>query len=152
MKDTFPRAVDVTALEPYRLRIAWNTGETLDVDLAAKLRGVPALRHVLKPATFAKAHAGAHGVCIEWQDSELGADNVYAWSREQAGEPSHEVFHAWMLRNRLSLSTAAGALGLSRRMVAYYRTGARPLPRLVWLACLGWETQRSGHRRRTRAA
>ena len=53
---------------------------------------------LLKPAMFAEAHAGEHGVCIEWEDSEVGADNVYAWSREQAGQPSHEMFNAWMLR------------------------------------------------------
>ena len=152
MRDTFPRSLEVTALEPYRLRVRWSTGETLDVDLAAKLKGVPALAHVLKPTVFAKAHAGEHGVCIEWEDSEFGADNVYAWSREQAGQPSHEMFNAWMLRNRLSLSTAAAALGLSRRMAVYYRTGARPLPRLVWLACLGWETQRPGRKDRAKAA
>jgi hypothetical protein len=28
-------------------------------------------------------------------------------------------------------------LGLSRRMVSYYRTAQRPIPKTVWLACLG---------------
>ena len=48
----------------------------------------------------------------------------------------------WMRRNNLSLATAAAALGLSRRMIAYYKTAEKPIPRHVWLACLGWEAIR----------
>ena len=142
-----PRALDVTALEPHRLRIRWNTGETLDVDLSTKLSGLACLAHILEPDAFAKARAGENGLTIYWDDqAELGADNVYAWSREQLGEASHEMFDGWMHRNGLSLTAAADALGLSRRMVAYYRTGTKPIPRVVWLACAGWEAQ---HRRHT---
>ena len=35
----------------------------------------------------------------------------------------------------LSLNTAADALGLSRRTMAHYRTGSRPIPHVVALAC-----------------
>jgi hypothetical protein len=45
-------------------------------------------------------------------------DNVYAWAKEQAGEGSHEIFGEWMHRNGLSLTAAAEALGISRRMVS----------------------------------
>jgi len=76
---------------------------------------------------------------VEWSDSELGADSVYAWAKEQAGEISHEMLDDWMRRNGLSLTTAAQALGMSRRMISYYRTAEKPIPRAVWLACLGWE-------------
>jgi hypothetical protein len=55
------------------------------------------------------------------------------------GEASHEMFFAWMHRNNLTLDTAAQALGMSRRMIAYYRTGRKPIPQYVWLACIGWE-------------
>jgi hypothetical protein len=44
-----------------------------------------------------------------------------------------------MARNDLTLDAAAVALGLSRRMLAYYRSGSKPVPRTVALACLGWE-------------
>jgi hypothetical protein len=135
----FPRARHVEALEPYRLRIHWTTGETLTVDLADKLRGLPALRD---PALFVKVRAGEQGLSIEWLDNELGADNVYAWSREQRGEISHEMLFAWMHRNGLTVATAAKALGLSQRMLAYYRSGTRPIPRHIWLACKGWEAER----------
>jgi hypothetical protein len=44
-----------------------------------------------------------------------------------------------MARHDLKLDTAVLALGVSRRMLAYYRSGAKPVPRTVALACLGWE-------------
>ena len=31
------------------------------------------------------------------------------------------------------------AWGISRRMVSYYRTAHKSIPRAIWLACLGWE-------------
>lgn len=52
------------------------------------------------------------------------------------------MFNTWMHRNGLSLSTAAQALGLSRRMVSDYRTGQKSIPRAIWLAYLGWEATR----------
>lgn len=138
----FPELQAVTALEPYRLRTVWNTGETLDVDVSGALRSSPLLEPILDPAVFSTAHIGDWGGCVEWFDSEFGADNVYAWAKEQAGLVSHEMFGDWMRRNALSLTTAAAALGLSRRMIAYYKTAEKPIPRHVWLACLGWEAIR----------
>ncbi|WP_295384598.1 DUF2442 domain-containing protein [uncultured Thiodictyon sp.] len=135
----FPQLEEVHALEPYRLRTRWSTGETLEVEVGDKLRSIPALAPILAPEVFATAHLAEWGGSVEWFDTEFGADNLYAWSKEQAGLPSHEQFDAWMRRNGLSLTTAAEALGLSRRMVSYYRTAQRPIPKTVWLACLGWE-------------
>jgi len=134
-----PKLQAVEALAPYRLCTTWSTGEVLDVDVESVLRGIPALANLLEPKVFAKAHLAQWGHGIEWLDAELGADNVYAWAKEQAGEVSHQMFDSWMHRNGLSLNTAAEALGLSRRMVSYYRTAQKPIPRAIWLACLGWE-------------
>lgn len=44
-----------------------------------------------------------------------------------------------MDRNNMTLNSAAAALGISRRMVAYYRNGEKAIPKHIWLACLGWE-------------
>lgn len=138
----FPKLKSVEALQPYRLRTSWNTGEVLEVDVESTLRKVRALSQLLDPRVFAKAHLMEWGNGIEWFDSELGADNVYAWAKEQAGQVSHQMFESWMHRNGLSLSSAAEALGISRRMVSYYRTARKPIPRPIWLACLGWEATR----------
>lgn len=134
-----PRLQAVEALEPYRLRTTWSTGEVLDVNVEHVLRN-PALAEILKPEVFARVHTD--GFSIEWIDTEFGPDNVYAWAKEQAGEVSHEMFAGWMYRNKLSLTAAAEALGISRRMVSYYKTAHKPIPRSIWLACLGWEATR----------
>ena len=132
----FPKIQTVEALEAWRLRTTWNTGEVLDVDLAKLMRG-KTFAEIRKLEVFKAVHTD--GVSIEWFDTELGPDNVYAWAKEQAGQVSHEMLGAWMYRNQLSLSSAAEALGISRRMVSYYRTATKAIPRAIWLACLGWE-------------
>lgn len=140
MSDFFhPKLLAVQALAPYRLRTSWSTGEVLEVNVEAALRRVPMLAALLEPENFARAHLSEWGQGIEWFDTEMGADNVYAWAKEQAGEVSHQMLDDWMHRNGLSLNTAAQALGISRRMVSYYRTAQKPIPRSMWLACLGWE-------------
>jgi predicted transcriptional regulator len=48
-------------------------------------------------------------------------------------------FLEWRLRHGLSLSGTADAPGISRRMVAYYSNGEKPVPRPILLACKGWE-------------
>jgi hypothetical protein len=147
----FPKLTAVHALAPYRLRTQWNTGEVLDVDVATHLKNHPVLAAILDPEVFDRVHVGEWGNSIEWIDEEFGADNVYAWAKEQAGEASHEIFDDWMRRNGLSLTTAAEALGISRRMVSYYRTAHKTIPRAIWLACLGWEATRPKARTLPRA-
>lgn len=138
----FPKLTAVVALAPYRLHTTWSTGEVLEVDVGDILRKIPALAPILDPEVFARVHIAEWGGSIEWFDTEFGEDNVYAWAKEQAGGVSHEMFGEWMRRSNLSLSTAAEALGISRRMVSYYRTAHKAIPRAIWLACLGWEATR----------
>jgi hypothetical protein len=61
---------------------------------------------------------------------------------EQAGGIGHERIWTWLHDTGLTLEQAALALGISRRMLIYYRDGEKPIPRSVWLACLGWEAVR----------
>ena len=142
----FPKLTAVVALAPYRLRTTWSTGEVLEVDVESRLRNHPALAAILAPEVFARAHISEWGNSVEWLDEEFGADNVYAWSKEQADEVSHEMLDGWMARNGLSLTATAEALGISRRMVSYYRTAHKAIPRAIWLACLGWEATRPKER------
>jgi hypothetical protein len=135
----YPKLQAVSALEPYRLSTQWSTGEVLVVDVSNVMRK-PAFANIRKPEVFCKVRTD--GTSIEWFDTELGPDNVYAWAKEQAHEVSHEMFGGWMHRNKLSLSGTAEALGISRRMVSYYRTAHKAIPRSIWLACLGWEVSR----------
>jgi hypothetical protein len=61
-----------------------------------------------------------------------------AWL-DRGHTPDTRAFLEWRLRHGLSLSGTAQALGLSRRMVAYYSNGEKPVPRPILLACRGWE-------------
>lgn len=136
----FPKLETVEAVAPYRLRTTWSTGEVPPVDVITHPAQDPGTR----------AHPGCRGVCahaewgggIEWFDTRIWRGQRLRMGQEQAGEVSHEMFGDWMHRNDLSLTTAAEALGISRRMVSYYRTAHKAIPRSIWLACLGWEATR----------
>ena len=71
----------------------------------------------------------------------MSADTLYELARTQAGEWRPEAFSAWTERNGLSLNGAADTLDMTRRMIAHYRTGSRSIPRVVALACEGWEAR-----------
>jgi predicted transcriptional regulator len=59
-------------------------------------------------------------------------------SRTPATARTTTVRH-WRERKAYTLDTAAKALGISRRMVAYYEQGNRAIPRVVALATRGLE-------------
>ena len=71
----------------------------------------------------------------------IAATTLYRLAAEQAEEPAR-LFDAWMITNGLSATRAAEAVGMTRRSIISYRTGARPVPTYINLACIGWETKR----------
>lgn len=134
----------VCAQPPSRLQLHFADGAEMAVELAPLVRRYPVLAALAQPALFAQARLGDWGASVVWGEGdalELAADNLRAQAIEQAGGCSHELIWNWMARHQLTLDTAAQALGLSRRMLAYYRSGAKPVPRTVALACLGWEAE-----------
>jgi hypothetical protein len=72
----------------------------------------------------------------------MGADRLWEMTLEQNGRMDAVEFLRWRWRHGLSLTQAAEALDLSRRQVAYYASGERPVPRYVLLALKGWELER----------
>lgn len=135
---------DVTVVAPSSLRLTFADGEQLSVDLTDLITHHAILSPLTDPAIFATAAVGEWGGSVIWNDDdnlELAADNLRARAIEQAGGYSHERVWNWMARHNLTLEAAAEALGLSRRMLAYYRSGAKPVPRTVALALLGWEVE-----------
>lgn len=136
----YPQLIAVEPLAPYRLRTRWSTGEILEVDVGDILKSIKSLAPILREDNFKKVHICECGHGIEWFDSEFGEDNVYAWGMEQQGQPSHEMFHVWLYRNKLSDAEAAKILGISERMVKWYATARKKVPWSVWLACAGYET------------
>lgn len=145
MKQEHFRIKKVEVLEPYALRLTFGDGEIMTVNLKGIIDRIPALWPLKDPELFAKARIDEWGSIVEWVPGEIdmAADNLRAEAVEQKGGISHERIWEWMYRNNLTLDAAAEALGMSRRMVAYYRSGRKPIPKHIWLACIGWETEKS---------
>ena len=70
---------------------------------------------------------------------DLAVDNQRTRAVGQAGGVSHEFIWNRMARNDLTGDAAAAAPEVSRRMLTDYRSGSKPVPHTVALACLGWE-------------
>jgi hypothetical protein len=130
----------VDAMPKARLRVKLLTGRVIEVDVTQYLNA-PGYERLRKPAFFARARVAewGHGVC--WPgDIAIPVEALYRLAKEQAGQawPTHR-FNAWMKRHGLSAAQAAKALGLTRRTILYYHTGAKPIPIYIALACEGWE-------------
>jgi hypothetical protein len=140
MKNPMFKIEAVKVIAPYQLAVTFGDKVTMHIDFAGIIDQYPALFPLKDSTVFAQAHVNEFGSGIVWTDEiDLAGDNLRAEAVEQAGDISHERIWNWMHRNKLTLDTAAEALGISRRMVAYYRNGEKPIPKNIWLACLGWE-------------
>ena len=130
----------VVATSPCRLKVTFGDEVAMDIDLSAIVAQNMTLSPLCNSELFQKAKIGEFGYDIVWNDDlSLSGDNIRAEAVEQCGGISHERIWNWMHRNRLTLDTASEALGISRRMLAYYRNGEKPIPKHIWLACLGFE-------------
>lgn len=140
MKSPHFTLVEACPMDTMHLVLSYADGAVFNVDIARVIKGHRSLRRIRD--VFGSAAVGDHGLSVVWDRDdrlELAADNLRARAIEHAGGFSHETILNWMARHGLTLDQAAGELGLSRRMLAYYRSGAKPVPRTVGLACLGWE-------------
>lgn len=141
------RIAAVSAKAPCTLTLHWRNGKQTSVDIAEYL-DTPGYERLREAAFFAAVAVEEWGHGVEWNDGEIGidADALYRLGKEQAGVafPVAE-FNAWMERNRLSLSAAAKALGITRRTVVYYHGGHKPIPIYIKLACIGWEVLNARH-------
>jgi AraC-like DNA-binding protein len=137
-KKILPRIVAVSAgKRPHTLRIRWEHGGENNIDVSAlleKFRAYAPLRQ--DTALFRRVRVGEHGTDIVWSDElDMSADTLWRLAREQSGVTmSAEDFRQWRQQKALTLDAAASALGISRRMAAYYDHGDKPIPRVVALA------------------
>jgi hypothetical protein len=144
MSETKPvRIAGVKPVRDYTLTVAFMNGRALAVDLRDFVHRFKSLRPLRDPAVFARAGVGEDGFSLVWPgDLDVGADQLYEMALVQNGRTDAAAFIRWRWRNKLSLSEAADALGLSRRMVSYYESGEKEVPRTVLLALKGWEAER----------
>jgi hypothetical protein len=133
----------VKAERPGVLSLKWSDGTRARVDISRMLGRRP-FRLLRDEKEFARVQAGEWGHSIQWPGgAELGADTLWLETLSATGRDDARTFLQWRMRHGLSLTKAAEALGLSRRMVAYYSNGEKPVPRPVLLACKGWEAEQA---------
>jgi Protein of unknown function (DUF2442) len=127
------------------LLLRWDDGRSGRVDLAGLVEARAALAPLAGAEEFARATVSGDGWSVEWPCGiDFGAQQLRRWADEQAGEAmAAPAFRRWMERHHLTLDSASAALGLSRRMVAYYLSGEQPIPKTVLLATEGYDHRRA---------
>jgi hypothetical protein len=137
-KKILPRIAAVSAGgKPHTLLIRWERGGEDMIDVSALLEKflvyAPLRQNV---ALFRRVRVGEHGTDIVWSEElDMSADTLWRLAQEQSGVTmSAEDFQHWRQQKALTLDDAASALGISRRMAAYYDHGDKPIPRVVALA------------------
>jgi DNA-binding transcriptional regulator YiaG len=133
-----PRIVAVSAgKKPQTLRIRWDNGGENSVDVSGAIATYRVYAPLRRSATlFRNVRVGELGTDIVWNDEiDMSADTLWRLAQEQSGQTiSAAAFKRWREKKAMTLDSAAAALGLSRRMVAYYEQGSKPIPRVVALA------------------
>jgi len=143
MKKQTARLKEVVIVSFGIVKVTYTDERVITVDLNGIIRDYAAFAPLSNPVEFSTAAIADWGWSLEWAcGATLDADRVFELSLEQSGMVENVKFRQWQDKNRLSLSEAAAAIGLTRRTVSQYRTGARPVSRTVALACKGWEAMK----------
>jgi hypothetical protein len=132
----------IHVLTAHKLQITWHNGKQHTIDLSAYIKRFVVLQPLKKSSVFKQAQVGEWGFDVTWgNDIEIAASTLYRLALEQNGDimPTAD-FKNWMTTNKLSLTTAAQELGLSRRTITAYSSGAALIPKHIALACKGWNS------------
>lgn len=137
-----PLLRSIRVLSLYRVGVVWKDGRKTEVDLAPQI-----LRYALyRPLrgnleAFKRVDIVEDGVAVAWpdRDVDMSADAIAALGRSQT--MTAEEFRERLKRLGLSFDAAAAAFDISRRQIAYYSAGAKPVPRHVVLALRGFEAE-----------
>ncbi len=124
------------------LRLYFQDGWLAKVNLSHWISNTKLFKPLQQEEVFEQARVGDWGTSVVWVEDtvDMGADNLRNLAVEQDGGIGHERLVVWMHKHNLTQERAADAIGVSRRMLNYYLSGAKVIPKTVWLACLGWET------------
>lgn len=141
---TRPRLTAVTPAADYCLNVSFVDGSSGIVNMKDFIFSLSGLAPLRDPAAFSRAVLGEYGWEAEWPqlDIQIGADTLFADMLDQRSKTPADRFTVWRIRNNLSLAAASRELGVTIRTISAYGSGARPVPRTVQLACIGWEEER----------
>jgi Protein of unknown function (DUF2442) len=147
------RIASLRVIGPTSLEIGWaegaRAGRTDLVDVTPVIGTYKVYRQLRNdPKLFATAHLKDEGYVVAWDgfDIDMSAETIEALA-EESMTPAE--FAAFLDRNHLTQDAAAALLGRSRRQICYYLNPG-PVPRVVALACVGYEALK--HRKAGQAA
>jgi hypothetical protein len=140
-----PRISHIRPQAPSTLIVTWaegrRAGQVDVVDIAPIIATYKIFRPLRKNENlFETAHLSDDGDVIAWNgaDLELAAEAIETIA-EQTMVPTQ--FVAFMQRHNLTEKAAAAILGYGRRQIGYFKTTG-PIPRVVALACKGYEQEK----------
>ena len=141
------RIKDVVYLEDFSIGVTWEQGRESLINLEAHIRAFKALAPLRNLEEFRQVQVGEWGWYIAWPCGvDIASDSLRRLALEQAANiMTPTMIKQWRQGLGLSLTQAAHILGLSRRMVAYYESGEKEIPKYVALACIGVNVEMSTH-------
>lgn len=127
----------------YVVEVTWENGSVSRVDLTEPIFRLKSLRPLRNKKRFEDVKVADWGWAISWDDDlDFSGERLWEMAKEQAESAmTPSDFRAWLRHNDLTQEAAATLLGISKRSVAYYSTGAQPITRIVALALKGAETE-----------
>jgi len=142
--DDVPKIASIRPGEgDYVLEIEWEDGSRTPVDLTEPVFRLKVLKPLHRRDRFHQVAVGDWGWSVTWgDDMDLSGERLRTLAQEQADAPvPPSAFRSWLKHHRLSHQRAAELLGVSKRSVDYYATGAQPVTRTLALAMKGLELE-----------
>jgi hypothetical protein len=134
----------VQPLPDYLLQVKWaegpRSGRVDLVDVSPAVFSYKVYRPLRDERLFLTGTIAEEGDAVSWgnEDLILSADTIQSLAQESW---SPGEFVEFLTRMKLTQEAAAALLGRSRRQIATYATKG-PIPRVITLACYGFESLR----------
>ena len=143
-----PKITAVCHVKDFTIQVTFASGQSSVIDLrdwvfADDAQPYLPLRDM---SVFSNPTVDEYGWGVVWGgDIEMGSHQAWQLAQEQnALQYAGFNFREWLDNIGLSLSQAAAVFDMSRRMMAAYSSGAKPLTRTMILAMKGYEAEKRG--------
>jgi hypothetical protein len=144
-----PKLASVRPAGKLAIKVAWSKGPRAGraeaVDLSPLVLSFKLYKTLRKnQALFKTVHLVEDGEAIAWGDD--GGIDMAATSIERLAEEAltPDELRQFLDRQKLTQEAAAAMLGYSRRQIAHYLAGDKPIPRVFALACRALAMRQGG--------
>lgn len=143
-----PKITSVSYVKDFVINVAFASGQSATIDMRDWVFADDASPYLplRDMAVFSRPSVDEFGWDIVWGDDiQAGSHQLWQLAQEQKALKYADFdFRQWLDNIGLSLSGAAEVFDMSRRMMAAYSSGAKPLPRTMILAMKGYEAEKRG--------